>query len=106
MSGTAKQQISAYLNRSDVSKSYLKVINYLLQKYASNELILQTEDRISNMIQKQAQNPSVWIDYVTQLTSKCGFVYGKKASIEVFNHVLDSGMSEHIRSNYASSPGI
>lgn len=57
-----KQTVTAYMRHRSVS--YPDVFNFLLDKYASNETIIQTQDAIKNLQQLPNQCASDFDDYI------------------------------------------
>lgn len=99
-----KQTLIAYMSQSKIS--YLKVVNFVLYKYASNETIMKTQDAIKNLQKLPNQRASDSADYVRSRTNHCCIPYGPLNQIEIFIHVITHQIPEQTTSYWYHNPDI
>lgn len=104
LEGGPKQTFFAHILHRVVS--YPKVINVLLDKYTSNEKIIQTQDAIKNLRKLHSQRASDFGDYIRSRTKRCGSAYGPIKQIEIFIHGIGRKIREHTNRYCSYHPDI
>lgn len=74
--------------------SYPKVVKFPLDKYASNETIIQTQDAIKNIPQLTNQRTLDFTDYICSQTNRCGSAYRPTNKLEIIIHSIAHRVSE------------
>lgn len=82
LSNNPKRSLMTYISPPGTTTSYPKVRNYLLAKYASDEIVFQTESQIRNIAQKADQHPTEYADYITSKVARCK----SNSSLSEFSH--------------------
>lgn len=86
--------------------SYPKAIKALLDKYASNESIIQTQDAIKNLKKWSNQRTPNFADLIRSRTNWCGSAYGQINQIEIFIHVIAHQIREQTTSYWSDHRDI
>lgn len=86
--------------------SYMKVVDFLLEKYTSNETINQTQDWIKKLQQPPNQRASDFANYILSRTNHCGSAYRQINKIEIFIHGIAHQIREQTTGYWSDHPDI